>query len=135
MLHTKLRSEYQACLKLAGETDSKKEDEFLRSEAKRLLGELKYCCPHYEVVCTRSEYSGSHCMDYDDSHPETRLCLCCGVEENSSPRFQERFKILTLRPFARFEGNLPPEISKPLEYLLAESVQTAESKGYHYFDR
>lgn len=128
-----LRLEYRACLKLANETDSKKEDTILREEAKRLLVLLREKCPHAEVVMLRSAYEGSSCMDYDDRHGEDRICLCCGYTEYAS--YSDMFTVLKVMPIARFENNAPPEVAKPLEYLLTDSVETALEKGYRVFLR
>lgn len=144
---SELRQTYKACLKLAQETDSKKEDLTLRLEAKQALEDLKKICPHNYVVCLRSEYEGSYSYDYDDGHPEDRICLCCGVKESAyQARYHnsEGFKILTNTPLSRFEGGYydrngrqetPDQIRNPLSYLLSECVEVAESKGYNYFGK
>lgn len=125
-----LRQEYAACIKLANETDSKKEDLHLRGEAEVALEALREVCPHTHAVCLRSEYGGSYSMDYDDNHPERRICLCCGVDEWA---YDSEWKILTVLPFSRFEGDAPIQITSPLSYLLTEAIEVAETKGYHYF--
>jgi hypothetical protein len=45
---------------------------------------LKASCRHNIVVTLRSYYGGSYSMDSDDWHPETRLCLICGITESGS---------------------------------------------------
>ena len=126
------RREYMACIKLANETDSKKEDAHLRGEARVALDALFKACPHIHAVCLCSEYQGSYSMDYDDAHNEKRICLCCGKEESA---WKSDWKILTATPFARFEGNCPDQIKHPLSYLLAETVEVAETQGYGYMGR
>lgn len=139
-----LRQTYRACLKLADETDSKKEDMSLRNEATLALQELKKICPHDHIVCLRSEYEGSYTDDYDDAHPEDRICVCCGVIESAYLRknYGKGFQVLTKNPLARFEGGIyqtgggsimPPEMKSPLSFLLTECVEVAETKGHHYF--
>ena len=125
-----LRHDYMGCLKLADETDSKKEDVFLKQEAKKALDQLRLICPHHHTVCLCSQYEGSYSMDYSDSHKEHRICLCCGVEEYT---WDQDCKILTTVPFARFESNQPDQIKHPLKYLLSEATEIAESQGYHYY--
>lgn len=127
---SKLRNDYISCLKLAGETDSKKEDSYLRAEAKQALDNLRKICPHQHCVCLRSEYNGSYSMDYDDHHQEHRICLCCGADEYA---WNPDWKILTIEPFARFEGKCPNQIARPLGYLLSEATEIAETQGYNYF--
>jgi hypothetical protein len=124
------RHDYMTCLKLARETDSKKEDAYLREEAKKALVELRKVCPHQHAVVLQSYYSGCSSMDYDDKNPEHRICLCCGEDERS---YDDTFKILTVRPFARFEGKYPDQIKKPLCYLLTDAIEIAEKEGYPYF--
>ena len=126
---TQLRVDYTSCLKLAAETDSKKEDNYLRAEASRALDELRKLCPHYHTVCLQSEYNGSYLNDYDDHRPEIRMCLCCGEKEYG----YEHFKILITEPFARFENKYPEQIANPLDYLLSEATEIAETQGYRYF--
>jgi ElaB/YqjD/DUF883 family membrane-anchored ribosome-binding protein len=127
-----LRHTYLSCLKLAGETDSKKEDAYLRKEASDALVELRKTCNHQDTVCLRSEYGGSYTDDYDDGHPEERICLCCGLEEDS---YDNKWKTLTATPFSRFEGDTPIQVKHPLNHLLTEAREVAETKGYHYFGR
>jgi hypothetical protein len=101
-----LRNDYRACIKLANETDSKSTDASLRKEASLLLGRLKSSCDHENsIVVLRSAYDGSHSYDYEDEHPEHRICLCCDVEESSYEAY--KFKRLIGTPIARFENNLP----------------------------
>jgi hypothetical protein len=143
---SELRQTYRACLKLANETDSKKEDLSLRLDAKQALEDLKKICPHDHVLCLRSEYEGSYTDDYDDAHAEDRICLCCGVRESAYQKkyVGDGFKVLTKTPFARFEGGyydskgrnpLPDQVVNPLSYLLTECMEIAETKGYHYMGR
>jgi hypothetical protein len=124
-----LRQEYMACIKLANETDSKKEDNHLRGEARIALDSLFKVCPHIHTVCLRSEHEGFQSMDWDDAHKEDRICLCCGEEESA---WNPDWKILTATPFARFESDCPGQIKDPLSYLLTEVVDIAETKGYCY---
>jgi hypothetical protein len=126
---SQLRADYTSCIKLAEETDSKKEDAYLRAEAKEALDKLCKLCPHYHTVCLQSEYNSSYTMDCSDSHPEIRQCLCCGTHEYG----YGGFKILTTEPFARFEGKYPNQIKEPLSYLLSEATEIAEIQGYRYF--
>ena len=127
-----LRHTYLSCLKLAQETDSKKEDAYLKKEAADALTELRRVCNHKDTVCLSSGSEGSHCMDYDDACKEHRICLCCGVEEYA---WDPDWKILTVFPFSRFESEQPNQVTKPLNYLLTEAREVAETKGYHYFGR
>ena len=127
----KLRNEYVSCIKLAKETDSKKEDAHLKEEAKIALEQLKKCCTHNYTVVQQSEYSGSYSYDYDDHSPEDRICLICGTEEYA---YENKFKILTTVPFSRFEGKFADQIKNPLSYLLSDTIEVAE-KGYEYFGR
>jgi len=127
---SRLRNDYISCLKLATETDSKKEDTYLRAEATKALTELRQICPHQHCVCLCSEYNGSYSMDYDDKHREHRICLCCGVEEYA---WNPDWTILKVEPFSRFEGKFPDQIKYPLSYLLSEATDIAESQGYNYF--
>jgi hypothetical protein len=126
----KLRTEYISCHKLANETDSKKEEAILKQEAAQALAELGKLCPHDHTVCLYSEYAGSYSMDYDDHHPEARVCLCCGIKESA---YNDKWKTLTTKPFSRFENKYPDQIKYPLNYLLADTVEIAEIQGYHYF--
>jgi hypothetical protein len=142
---SELRQTYRACLKLASETDSKKEDATLRADAKQALDELKKICLHNHIVCLRSEYEGSYSDDYDDKHPEDRICLECGVTESAyHNRYDGGFKFLNNKPIARFEGGIysvkgrepmPDQMLHPLSYLLSECIEIAETKGYHYGGR
>lgn len=125
-----LRNDYTSCLKLARESDSKKEDAYLREEARKALESLRKICPHYHTVCLCSEYHGSYLDDYDDAHKEHRICLCCGAEEYA---WNPDWKTLKTEPFSRFEGKYPEQIKHPLDYLLSVSTEIAETKGYHYF--
>lgn len=127
-----LRHDYMSCLKLCRETDSKKEEAHLKSEAADILKELRALCIHSPTVCLCSEYEGSSCMDYDDRHSEHRICLCCGVEEYA---YSNKWKTLTTVPFSRFESKHPAQIINPLSYLLTETIEVAESQGYRYFVR
>jgi hypothetical protein len=126
----KLRNDHIICLKLASETDSKKEDFYLKKEAEKALDELRKICPHQHCVCLRSEYQGSYSYDYDDHHQEHRICLCCGIDEYAC---NPDWKVLTTKPFSRFEGETPEQIKHPLFYLLSEVTELAEEKGYNYF--
>ena len=80
---TKLRNEYKSCIKLADETDSKKEEKYLCKKAEFLLTKLQTECPHNEIVCTQRSYRGSQIDNYEDKHPEIRICLCCGIKEEA----------------------------------------------------
>lgn len=124
-----LRNEYISCIKLARETDSKKEDALLRQEAAGILSDLRGQCSHEHTVCLRSEYEGSYSMDYDDCYPESRVCLVCGSNESA---YDKKWTRLITKPFTRFEGNAPDQIKFPLDYLFTESKQMAEEKGYQY---
>jgi hypothetical protein len=130
--YLQLRHDYMSCVKLAKETDSKKEDTFLKEEAHKALSQLEKLCPHQHIVCTKTEYEGCSIMDYDDHNPEHRVCLCCGQKDSA---YGNEFKILTNTPFARFEGKYPDQIKNPLSYLLTEATEVAEKEGYHYFGR
>lgn len=130
-----LRNEHISCLKLAQETDSKREDAFLRSEAHVLLIKLRIQCKHIYTVCLCSEYEGSYTDDYSDSHPEERICLSCATRESVSQRYGDKFKTLAAEPFARFEGKCPDQIKNPLSYLLSETIEIALAQGYRYFSR
>jgi hypothetical protein len=125
-----LRNDYISCLKLARETDSKKEEAYLKQEAAKSLAQLREICPHNHTVCTRSEYGGSSSWDYDDRHPEYRICLCCGITDDA---YDNKFEKLTTVPFKRFEGKYPDQIKNPLCYLLTEATEVAEKEGYRYF--
>jgi hypothetical protein len=124
-----LRNTYVSCLKLAQETDSKKEEAYLKKDAADALAQLRKVCTHRHTVCLCSEYQGSYSMDYDDNRHEHRICLCCGVEEYA---WNPDWKVLTTEPFSRFEGDLPKQIKYPLSYLLSEATEVAEEKGYRY---
>lgn len=127
-----LRNDYRACIKLANETDSKSIDASLKKEASMLLGQLRSSCKHEDsIVVLRSEYEGSRSWDYDNAHPEDRICLCCGIGE--SAYHSDKFKKLQSLPIARFENNCPDQVKKPLTYLLSEVQDLARSKGYVYF--
>jgi len=125
-----LRHDYISCIKLAKETDSKKEEAFLKSEANKALEQLRKECQHTHTVCRRSQYNGSYLDDYSDHHNEYRVCLCCGIEEGA---YDNEFKTLTTKPFSRFENKYPDQIKNPLSYLLNDCVEIAEKQGYHYF--
>ncbi len=125
-----LRNEYVSCLKLANETDSKKEDAQLRSEARKALTGLVSICPHNHTVVKNSQYAGSYSMDYDDRKAEARVCLCCGYTEQA---YDNEFATLTTTPFIRFEGNYPNQVKDPFRYLLSEAKEAAEKEGYQYF--
>jgi hypothetical protein len=125
----RLRQEHLSCLKLARETDSKKEDLYLKSEASKALERLRKICSHNNyTVCLQSEDGGSYSMDYDDSSPEYRICLCCGIDERA---YDGKFSKLTTKPFSRFERDAPIQIRNPLSFLLTEIIDIAETKGYH----
>lgn len=121
-----LRNDYMSCIKLANETDSKKEDAFLRAEAKKALEQLRKECDHTYTVCTCSQYNGSYTNDYSDSYPGARICLCCGVSENA---YDNEFKILTTKPFCRLTRNHPDQIKNPLSYLLNECIEIAQKSS------
>ncbi len=125
MTDEELRHGYRACIKLAKETDSKREEAALVSEADVLLNALRERCAHELTVILESSYQGCHSMDYDDRRPGTRICLKCGIGERE---YDADFKIL-VDPFVRFEGNAPEEVRHPLRYLLAEAVEGA-ARGY-----
>ncbi len=127
-----LRNVYASCIKLTNETDSKKEDFQLQAEAALALIQLQEKCSHMYIVCQRSSYEGSSCMDYDDRYPEERICLCCGIKEYSS---NDKFKSLNNDPLARFEGVYPDQIKNPLLYLLSETIEIALAQGYKYFKK
>jgi hypothetical protein len=127
---SQLRNDYISCLKLAKETDSKKEEAYLKKEATDSLNKLRKVCPHQHTVCFRSEYDGSYLMDFNDSHQEHRVCLCCGIEEYA---WNPDWKVLKIKPFSRFERDQPEQIKNPLSYLLSDVTEIAESKGYNYF--
>lgn len=122
-----LRHTYMSCLKLAKETDSKKEEAYLKKEATDALTELRKVCNHQDTVCLRSES-----YDYDDHYPEDRICLCCGIEEDAC---NDKWKVLTIIPFARFESKQPDQVKHPLNYLLTEAREVAETQGYRYFGK
>lgn len=124
-----LRNEYSSCLKLANETDSKKEDKILRQEARDLLSKLQKICIHEHTVCLMSEYEGSYTDDYSDKCPEYRICLCCGLAESA---YHGKFDKLITKPFSRFEGKYPDQIKNPLSYLLYECIEIANKEGYTY---
>lgn len=126
---SQLRNDHITCLKLAQESDSKKEDAYLREEAKKALDELRKLCPHQHSVCLHSEYNGSYIMDYSDHYPEHRICLCCGIDEYA---YNSSWKTLTVQPFARFEDKYPDQVKHPLQYLLTEATEIAETQGYYY---
>ena len=122
-----LRLEYQACIRLADGTDSKREDRQLREDAKALLAELRKTCPHDHVVILNSEYEGSYTMDYDDHRPGSRICLCCGVEETA---WGGQFKTLRTMPIRRYESDTPAGVREPLKYGLADVTEIAMQRGY-----
>jgi len=122
-----LRAEYRACIKVAEETDSKSEERTLLEDAKALLKKLRAACPHEHTVILHSQYGGSYLRDYDDSGPEGRICLCCGISEY---KYDNAFEILKVRPISRFESSRPKEIEEPLKHFLTELVELAKSKGY-----
>lgn len=124
-----LRNEYTSCLKLANETDSKKEDKLLRQEAIDILNKLQKICKHEYTVCLQSEYEGSYTDDYSDKNPEYRKCLCCGLTESA---YSGKFDKLITKPFSRFENKYPDQIENPLSYLLYECVESAGEYGYTY---
>lgn len=129
-----LRHDYNSCLKLAKETDSKKMEAYLKEEATKALMALKKLCTHEYVVCLCSEYEGSSSWDWDDKHPEERICLCCGITESAYiQKYKETWKQLKAFPIARFEKSAPDEIKYPLSYLFLEVKEIAETKGYQYF--
>ncbi len=121
----KLRNEYRACIKLAQESDSKKEATHLKKEADELLQKLQASCGHSNTVILRSAFEGSYCMDYDDYHYEERICLTCGLAE-AGPSFS----YLIAKPIARFEGNYSKQIKSPLFFLLEECKEIALTTGY-----
>ena len=132
-----LRHDYRRRIELANETDSKSTDLKLRKEAAACLKDLKATCKHEgSIVVTRSEYGGSHSYDYDDAHPEYRICLCCGTQETgwnfSTSKIEPK---LVGIPIARFEGTYPDQIENPLSYPLSEAIDTAKKKGYIYFGK
>jgi len=95
-------------------------------------------CDHAHVVVTCSKYDGSYSWDYDDWHPERRLCLVCGLEEGGESPKYTMFKKL-LNPRARFEfgsGRYYQEkISKtPLENVLTTPLKDllawVDANGY-----
>lgn len=122
-----LRLQYIACISLADETDSKREDRELREDAAKLLKELRRICPHEKLVSLRdaTKSYGS----YDEPEDELRLCLMCGTEESAAT-----FKILTAKPLARFpnQNEQPPQVTTPLRFLLSECEHVATEKGYPY---
>jgi hypothetical protein len=127
-----LRRDYMSCLKCATQTDSKKEDAYLKQEAAKALKELRELCDHQQSVCLNSEYDGSYLNDYSDHHAEHRICLCCGEQEGA---YDGKWLKLKTQPFARFEGKYPDQIKYPLNYLLTDAVQIAEKEGWHYSGR
>lgn len=127
-----LRHTYLSCLKLARETDSKKEDAYLKKEAADALTELRKVCNHQDTVSLCDEYDGSYSRDYDDHHAAHRICLCCGTEEYS---YDDKWKVLTNSPFARAGSKPPAQLKNPLNYLLTEVRELAETKGFPYFEK
>lgn len=130
-----LRHDYCVCIKLANETDSKKEDAELRIEAAQILIKLKENCPHEDVVCLRSEYHDYSDPDYN--HDEQRICLCCGIYESA---WDKKFEKLITEPFSRLEINyysdkLPEQMKNPLNFLLSEAKEIALEKSYRCFGR
>lgn len=124
-----LRSEYSSCVKLAIETDSKKEEALLKKEAADVLEKLRKVCPHQHTVCLCTEYDGSYSFD-DVPCKEHRICLYCGVEEYA---WNPNWKILTTVPFSRFASNPPAQIKNPLSHLLTDVLEIAMEKGFKYF--
>jgi len=126
------RHEYKACLKLANETDSKKEDLLLREEAKKNLDNLRRLCSHEHIVILNSLYNSPRSYDNDDIS-EKRICLCCGICEYSGTFTGSKFLKLINTPISRFESDAPKQILTPLSYLLTEVIEIAKEKGYKVF--
>jgi len=122
-----LRTSYRSCLKIADETDSKKEDTWLRVEAKATLEELKKICPHKDVIIMCSEYDGSYTNDYEDSMPECRKCLCCDIKEAHHLKFKNsKFEYLKdVDVQWRIDSKHHDQLTNPLNYLLSECQEVA----------
>lgn len=120
-----LRHEYRACVKIAQDTDSKKEAASLTVEAKGLLERLRKVCPHEETIVLNS-YSPSYSWD-EDANPERRICLCCGVRDemyyyNGTP---EKKPLILLHPKGHWNARKGSQIDlkEPLKYLLSECLE------------
>lgn len=120
-----LRLTYRSCLKIADETDSKKEDAYLRAEAKSTLEELKKICPHKDVAIVGIEYRWY--SDDDRGTPERRKCLCCDTnEEKYVEGHKEKFLILKDENTKwRIDSKPHDELTNPLKYLLSECQEVA----------
>jgi hypothetical protein len=122
--------------KLHRTTDSRKEAIEAEAQELRLMKELRSHCVHTTLVCTNSAYKGSGSYDYENSHPEGRLCLFCGTHETAYN--EGDFKILTAEPIARFESGGTSSWNKdPLDYDFAKLVNWCDpsrySNAYFYF--
>lgn len=135
-----LRDQYRACVKLADETDSKRDDVYLRKEAAEILVELRKVCDHTYTVVPQEYYEGSYCEDRTDAHKEKRLCLVCDIYEYAWKA--EDYKALKSTPFARIREDsryspMRPEmkaaLNNPLQFLLSEMVDMVNAEGLTYY--
>lgn len=117
-----IRHNYRAAIKLAHESDSKKETLSLVAMAKEELTQLRLECPHEHIVELSPAYEGSYSYDYDDWRVAHLICLMCGLEEYGP-------KVLVKTPMYRCAGQLPLELREPLKFLLSEAVSAAEEHG------
>lgn len=99
----------------------------LRVKARNILKELRGRCRHEHTIL-HSEYDGSHCMDCDDHHPESRACLMCSTYEEAY--LSEGFRILTTKPIGRYGGKYPKEMGKLLKCSLSKLLEVVKKTSY-----
>ena len=76
---TTLRKKYDALIKKANKTDSKKEDAKFREEANNILFSLKEICDHPDAIIINEPYELDN---YDKSWGSGHIiCTCCSIEE------------------------------------------------------
>jgi hypothetical protein len=122
----KLRHEYMSCIKLADETDSKKEDKVLREDAKSILETLKKSCKHQYVIITQDEYYDCYEAYNERYYNEERICLCCSLSDDSQkkgPLFLAKIK-----PIARY---FKKDLNYPLKLLLQDILDMVVKHGYN----
>lgn len=120
-----LRNTYRACIKIADETDSKKEDAMLRADAKEALEELKKICTHDWCIMTQRPYNGDYDSDYSNTISEYRRCLFCNVFESS----YSGFAILNKPATIYLSEDKYDQAKRPLLYLLSEISEVIEKNG------
>lgn len=124
---TKLRNKYDALIKKANKTDSKKEDAKFREEAKNILISLKQICDHSDAIIINEPYELDN---YDRSWASGLIiCPCCSIEEYYNDIFLDIFKLDKIKYIYhnkpkdyihKYIGDCIPQFKDCLKYSIKE---------------